>query len=289
MKPAPFDYVRPSSIDEACAILAEAGGGATIIAGGQTLMPLLNLRMSQPFVLVDINGIAALQGVTRVEGGIRVGPAMRQADALRSEILASDLPVFIRALSHVGHYQTRNRGTIGGSVALGEPAAEMPATAVALGAMIEITSVNGTRTVPAHDFYVGPYMTVLEPDELVTAIVYPEWPEGHVVLFREVAQRPGDFALVGTVGALVLEQGRIARAGIAWFGMGPTPIRARQAEVALLGRALADIDAETVAAAAVADTAPFDDHHASAEYRRTVGRRIFARTLRETLDLRNVA
>lgn len=289
MKPAPFDYVRPSSIDEACAILAEAGGGATIIAGGQTLMPLLNLRMSQPFVLVDINGIAALQGVTRVEGGIRVGPATRQADALRSEILASDLPVFIRALSHVGHYQTRNRGTIGGSVALGEPAAEMPATAVALGAMIEITSVNGTRTVPAHDFYVGPYMTVLEPDELVTAIVYPEWPEGHVVLFREVAQRPGDFALVGTVGALVLEQGRIARAGIAWFGMGPTPIRARQAEVALLGRALADIDAETVAAAAVADTAPFDDHHASAEYRRTVGRRIFARTLRETLDLRNVA
>lgn len=289
MKPAPFDYVRPSSVEEACRVLAEAGGGATVIAGGQTLMPLLNLRMSQPFVLVDINGIAAMKGVTRVEGSIRVGPATRQADALTDETLARHLPAFITALGHVGHYQTRNRGTVGGSVALGEPAAEMPATAVALGAVIEISSARGTRTVPAEEFYIGPYMTVLEPDELVTGIVYPDWPDGHLVLFREVAQRPGDFALVGLVGALVLEGGAISRAGIAWFGMGPTPIRARQVEAALVGASLAGIDAEAAARAAVADTAPFDDHHASAEYRRTVGARIFARALRETLDLRSAA
>lgn len=289
MKPAPFDYVRPSSVEEACRVLTEAGGGATVIAGGQTLMPLLNLRMSQPFILVDINGIADLKGVARVEGGIRVGPATRQAEALRDPLLARALPAFTTALSHVGHYQTRNRGTIGGSVALGEPAAEMPATAVALGAVVEIASIRGTRRVPADQFYLGPYMTVLEPDELVTGIIYPDWPDGHLVLFREVAQRPGDFALVGLVGALVVEGGAVSRAGIAWFGMGPTPIRARQAEAALVGAALGSIDAQAVARAAVADTAPFDDHHASAEYRRTVGARIFARTLAQTLDLRSAA
>jgi carbon-monoxide dehydrogenase medium subunit len=213
----------------------------------------------------------------------------RQAHALADSTLAAHLPVMVQALSHVGHYQTRNRGTVGGSVSLGEPAAEMPATAVALGAKIEIRSTRGTRLVPADEFYLGPYMTVLEPDELVTGIVYPDWPSGHVTLFREVAQRPGDFALVGMVGALALEGGKIARAGIAWFGMGPTPIKARQAEAALIGQAPQGIDPQAIAELAVADTAPFDDHHASAEYRRTVGKRIFARTLREALDIREAA
>jgi len=289
MKPAPFDYICPASIAEACSIMAEAGGGATAIAGGQTLMPLLNLRMSQPFILVDLKGIDELKGISRVEGGIRVGPMTRQADALNNEMLAQQLPVFIRALSHVGHHQTRNRGTIGGSIALGEPAAEMPATAVALEAQIEIASARGMRSVAAEEFYLGPYMTVLEPDELVTAIIYPDWPSGHVTLFREVAQRPGDFALVGMVGAILVEDGKVARAGIAWFGMGPTPIKARQAEAALIGKSIAEIDAQAIAECAIADTAPFDDHHASAEYRRTVGRRIFARTLSEALDPRNMA
>ncbi|WP_454796737.1 FAD binding domain-containing protein [Novosphingobium lindaniclasticum] len=289
MKPAPFDYARPSSVAEACRILSEAGGGATVIAGGQTLMPLLNLRMSQPFILVDINRIPELTGVSRVAGGIRVGPMTRQADALVDATLARHLPAMVTALGHVGHYQTRNRGTVGGSVALGEPAAEMPATAVALGATLEIASVRGSRTVAATDFYIGPYMTVLESDELLTGIVYPDWPEGHLVLFREVAQRPGDFALVGMVGCVVLDGGVVSRAGLAWFGMGPTPIRMRGAEAALIGRSLSEIDPGAVAELAVADAAPFDDHHVSAEYRRTVGRRIFARTLRETLDLRDAA
>lgn len=289
MKPAPFDYVAPTSIEEALRILSEAGGGATILAGGQTLMPLLNLRMSQPFIIVDINRIAALKGIARESDAIRVGPVTRQCDALADPLLSAELPVLVEALGHVGHHQTRNRGTVGGSVALGEPAAEMPATAVALGATIEVRSVRGTRQVPAGEFYLGPYMTVLEPDELVTGVLYPAWPEGHVTLFREVAQRPGDFALVGMVGALALEGGAVARAGLAWFGMGPTPIRARAAEAALVGQRLDGIDPEALAELALGDTAPFDDHHASAEYRRTVGRRIFARTLREQLDLREAA
>jgi carbon-monoxide dehydrogenase medium subunit len=289
VKAAPFDYLAPTSIEQACAQLAEAGGGASVLAGGQTLMPLLALRMSQPFILVDINNIAALRGVSRVSGGTRIGPVTRQCDALTSPVLAEHLPVLVQALGHVGHHQTRNRGTVGGSVALGEPAAEMPATAVALGAQIEISSVRGSRVVDAANFYLGPYLTVLEPDELVTGIFYPDWPPGHIILFREVAQRPGDFALVGLVGALVLEGGKITRAGLAWFGMGPTPMRARQAEAALLGQDCFTLNPDAIAALAIADTAPFDDHHATAEYRRTVGRRLCSRLLRETLDRREAA
>jgi carbon-monoxide dehydrogenase medium subunit len=285
MKPAPFDYVAPATIDAACFALAEAGGGAAVLAGGQTLMPLLNLRMSQPFIIVDINKIPELKGIVHADGGTRIGPMTRQCEVIASEALARDLPVLVQAVRHVGHHQTRNRGTVGGSIALGEPAAELPAAALALGAMIEARSTRGTRHIPAGEFYLGPYMTTLEADELVTGITFPDWPKGHTTLFREVAQRPGDFALVGIVGALSVERGKIARAGLAWFGMGPTPIRASAAEQALLGQPLDRINPEVVAHHAVADTAPFDDHHASAEYRRTVGTRIFARALREALKL----
>ncbi len=281
MKPAPFDYVAPTTIDAACALLAEAGGGALVLAGGQTLMPLLALRMSQPFIVVDINRIDALKGVTRVEGGTRIGPVTRQNDIITDTILAEALPGLVTATQHVGHHQTRDRGTVGGSIAFGEPAAELPAAAVALGATIEARSIRGTRRIAADALYLGPYATALEPDELVTAIHFPDWPAGTITLFREVARRPGDFALVGLIGAFAVTGGRIARVGIAWFGMGPTPIRARQAEAALRGQPAAGLDARGVAALAVADTAPFDDHHATAEYRRTVGERIFSRALAE--------
>ncbi len=289
MKPAPFDYVAPETVEAACLLLAEAGGGAAVLAGGQTLMPLLALRMNQPFIIVDLNHIAALKGAARTDTGIRVGAMTRQNEGLASQLLADELPVLVRALSHVGHHQTRNRGTIGGSIALGEPAAEMPATAIALGASIEIASPRGVRRVPAEDFYTGPYMTVLEQDELVTAIHYPAWPKNHFCLFREIAQRPGDFALVGIVGALVVEAGKITRVGLAWFGMGPMPIKARQAEAALLGQNFASLDIAGIAELAIADTAPFDDHHASAEYRRTVGRRVFAGLLSGLLDQKEAA
>ena len=283
MKPAPFDYYVPGSIEEACKLLAEAGGGATILAGGQTLMPLLALRMSQPFILVDINKIDALKGVTRVNNMTRVGPVVRQNEAIADETLRRCLPVLVTATRHVGHHQTRNRGTIGGSIALGEPAAELPATAAALGAWIEVRSVRGTRRVRADEMYLAPYATALEPDELITGIEFPDWPSHAVPLFREVARRPGDFALVGLVGALTIEGGRINRAGIAWFGMGPTPMKSRQAEAALTGQSVANLDVQRIAEIAIADTAPFDDRHASAEYRRTVGERIFARALADAL------
>jgi aerobic carbon-monoxide dehydrogenase medium subunit len=284
MKPAPFDYVAPSSIDQACTILSEAGGGATLLAGGQTLIPLLNLRMSQPFIIVDLNKIAELKGIAPSHGGTRIGPMTRQCEVIESKTLARELPVLVQAAQHIGHHQTRNRGTIGGSIALGEPAAELPATAVAMGASIEVRSTRGTRHISAGEFYLGPYMNALQADELVTAISFPEWPTGHITLFREVARRPGDFALLGMVGAVCIEAGKFARVGIAWFGMGPTPIRASAAEQMLLGQSCERLDTEAVADCAIADTTPFDDLHASAEYRRTVGRRIFSRTLHEALQ-----
>jgi carbon-monoxide dehydrogenase medium subunit len=289
MKAAPFDYVRPKSVEEACRLLDEGGGGATLLAGGQTLMPLLALRMSQPFILVDINRIESLKGVTKIDGALRIGPMTRQNDVIADPLVNQHLPMLATAISHTGHVQTRNRGTIGGSIAFGEPAAEQPASAVALGATLELASVRGTRRIAARDFYFGPYLTALEPDEILTAIDFPDWPAGTITVFHEVARRPGDFALVGLIGALVVEGGRIARAGLCWFGMGPVPVAAVQAEAALIGQSISSIDARAIAELAIADTAPFDDRHATADYRRTVGARVFARALSEALDLRMAA
>lgn len=283
MKPAPFDYYAPRTVDEASVLLADAGGGATLIAGGQTLMPLLNLRMSQPFIVVDLNRIDALKGIEDRGSEICIGPMTRQCDVITSELLARELPVLVQATRHVGHHQTRNRGTIGGSIALGEPAAELPATVMALGASVEVRSTRGTRRIPVEELYLGPYMTTLEHDELITAIIIPKWPARHRPLFRELARRPGDFALCGMVGALTLNNRQIERASLVWFSMGPTPMRAREAEQALMGQHLDNLNFNAVAERAVADTAPFDDQHATSEYRRTVGRRLLIKALQEAL------
>ncbi|WP_230292124.1 xanthine dehydrogenase family protein subunit M [Croceicoccus sp. Ery5] len=282
MKPAPFDYERPATLEQACRLLAEAGGGATLIAGGQTLMPLLNLRMSQPFVLVDLSAIPELCGVKRVGGGTAIGPMTTQSAAMNDPLLRGHVPLLARALAHVGHHQTRNRGTIGGSIAFAEPAAEVPATALALDAVLTLQSLRGSREIAMRDFLLGPYLTALEADEIVTAITIPDPPPGRALpVFTEVARRPGDFALVGLTSQIVLDGDRIAAASLAWFGMGPTALRAVQAEAALNGAALGDIDAVAIAGLAVADTQPFDDKAASAAYRTTVGRRICARAIRE--------
>jgi aerobic carbon-monoxide dehydrogenase medium subunit len=285
MKPAPFDYVAPDTVEAALGHLAS--GDATVLAGGQTLMPLLALRMSTPSLLVDINRIESLKGVSRANGATRIAAVTRQNELLASKTMQQALPLLVEAVCNVGHHQTRNRGTVGGSVSLGEPAAELPAASVALGASIEAHSVRGVRRIPAEEFYIGPYSTVLQPDELVTAVHFPDWPSQSITLFREVTRRPGDFALVGLIGAMVLMQDKIDRVGIAWFGMGPTPMKARSAEAALLGQTQKTVDANGIAELAVADTDPFDDHHATAEYRRTVGRRVFSRLLGEALSVRH--
>ncbi|QIG79651.1 FAD binding domain-containing protein [Stakelama tenebrarum] len=289
MKPAPFDYVKPETLEEALEHLAQAGPEAAILAGGQTLLPLLALRMSTPSLVVDINGIAELQGFSHGTDGLKVGAVTRQAAALGDATVAEHLPILAHAISHVGHVQTRARGTIGGSVSLGEPAAELPATAVALGASVEVRSASERRMIPAEELYYGPYTTALEPEELVTAVHFPTLKPGTQPFFREIARRPGDFALVGLVGTICVTNGKVADASIAWFGMGPMPMKSYRAEAALIGQAPEGLDFAGIAELAVADTDPFDDHHATADYRRTVAKRALARALTETLNVRQAA
>jgi carbon-monoxide dehydrogenase medium subunit len=283
MKPAPFDYARPKTLAEALGLLAEAGGGATVIAGGQTLMPLLNLRMSQPFILVDLADIAELHGIRAETGAIHIGAMTRQNAGVADPLLQRRLPALVAALRHVGHHQTRNRGTLGGSIAFGEPAAELPAVAVGLDARLHLQSVAGARTIAAREFYIGPYATVLEPDEVLTTIEFPDWAADHLPVFGEISRRPGDYALTGLVGAIERDGPRITRAGLAWFGMGPTPVRATGLEQRLAGADADELDFSALADLAISETAPFDDKAASAEYRRTTGRKLAERLLREAL------
>lgn len=279
MKAAPFDYLEAGSANEAVHLMAEAGSDGVILAGGQTLMPLLALRMAMPSVLIDINSATDMAGVTANENGFRIGARTRQAEALIDPLVGRHLPMLPKALAHVGHYQTRAQGTVGGSIALGEPAAELPASAVAMGALVELRSRRGTRMVPAREFYIGPYMTVRADDEVLIAVHYPHWHDGTQLIFHEVARRAGDFALVGLVMLLDVRAGRVERAGVAWFGMGPTPIAAVSVERALTGCSLDTLDPRELAQIALTEVEPADDLHASAHYRRTVAARIFARRL----------
>ncbi|MDB5711950.1 MAG: xanthine dehydrogenase family protein subunit [Sphingomonas bacterium] len=289
MKAAPFDYLVAESVDGAVAALADHAGDAALLAGGQTLVPLLALRMALPGVLIDINRIDGLAGISRGDGVTRIGATTRQNDILHNPLVARHVPALARATRFVGHHQTRNRGTIGGSLGLAEPAAEYPATALALGARIETRSPGGDREIAIEDYFLGPYTTALALDEMITAVIFPDWPEGTISIVHEVARRPGDFALVGLVAALAIEDGVFTRAGIGWFGMGSTPIKSVRAEQALIGQQAATVDLAGIAALAIADTDPFDDIHADAGYRRTVGERIFARVVDEAIGQRKAA
>jgi len=289
VKPAPFDYVAPTSVEEALEHLARGAGDANVLAGGQTLVPLLALRMATPSLLIDVNRIPELAGVSRVTGATRIGAATRQKAVLKDPTVAAQVPALTKALSFVGHPQTRARGTLGGSIALGEPAAESPATALALGAVVEARSTRGAREIQVEDFYLGPYTTTLEPDELIAAVRFPDWPASTVTVVHEVSRRPGDFALVGLVCALALDGGRVSRAGVGWFGMGPQPMRSRRAEQALVGLSASAADLAEIADMAVSETEPLDDAQADASYRRKVGGRIFQRLVGEALGVRRAA
>lgn len=289
MKPAPFDYIVAESIEHAVEMLEQGAGDAMLLAGGQTLVPLLALRMSNPSLLVDINRITGLSGAMRVDGGTRIGATTRQNAILNDPLVARHVPALARATHYVGHHQTRNRGTIGGSLGLAEPAAEYPCVALTLGARIETASPDGGRTIEADDYFLGPYMTALEPDEMISGVMFPDWPDDTIVIVHEVARRAGDFALVGLVCALAIEEGRFARAGIGWFGMGPTPMRSRGAEQALIGQDAASVDLAGIGRLAIEDTDPLTDNHADASYRRIVGARIFERVVGDALGKRKAA
>ncbi len=284
MKPAPFDYHAPDTISEVVALLAEYGDDIKPLAGGQSLVPMLALRLTRFDHLVDLNRVTELDGVNRTNGTLTVGATTRQATIERSTV-AQTIPLLARAAPLIGHFQS-NRGTVGGSLAHADPAAELPAVALALDAQMEIATTNGRHTVPASDFFVGTWTTSLEPDELLAAIQFPVWDGACGFTIDEVARRAGDFALTGVASGVQLDTaGAVQRATIAMFGMGSTPVRAPAAEAALIGsNPDAQTDLAEIAQLAVRDLDPPDDVHASGRYRRSVGAHLVERSLARALQ-----
>ena len=268
MKPAAFDYVIADSIDMAVASLAEGGGDAKIIAGGQSLVPMLNFRLLRPSVLIDINRIGDLAFIEEAGKKIRVGALTRHYQLETSPVVARHLPVLASAMTHVAHLAIRNRGTIGGSLSHADPAAELPMMALLLDAELHIASASGKRTIAARDFFVGALTVDLACDDIVTEIVLPKLPPKTGWGFEEVARRSGDFALAAAAATLTLSAGVISQARIALTGVGATPVRAAEAEALLVGQALAPGVIDRIIDAVRAAIEPDTDLHASSDYRR---------------------
>jgi carbon-monoxide dehydrogenase medium subunit len=280
VKPAPFEYHAPDTVSDAVALLREFGDEAKVLAGGQSLVPIMALRLAQFDHVVDLNRVPELQGVERQNGTLRVGAMTRQAVIEGDATVADAVPLMARATRFIGHFQIRNRGTLGGSLAHADPAAEYPALALTLDAEFEVANASGSRTVTASEFFVSTFMTALEADDVLTAVRFPVWNGRCGFAVKEVARRFGDFALTGAACALELDgDDRVIRAGIGMFAMGSTPLRARQAEAALTGTSVGDVDLEEIGRMAAGESEPPDDIHASAAYRRSVGAVVVARGL----------
>jgi carbon-monoxide dehydrogenase medium subunit len=281
MKPAPFEYHAPTTATDAVALLADLGAAAKPIAGGQSLVPMLALRLAVFDHLVDLGRVDELRGIDRRDGVVRIGAMTPQAAAQRSSDVAA-VPLLERALPLVGHFQIRNRGTVGGSIAHADPASELPAVARALDADLDVLGPRGSRTIAAADFFTGTWTTALADDELLTAVTFPVWAGRCGFAVEELARRHGDFAVAGA--AVAVEVGgddRVARCGIGLFGLGSTPERAATAEAAVVGTPVGDVDAVEVGRLAMSalESVP-SDLHGSEDYRRRVGAEMVARAWR---------
>jgi CO/xanthine dehydrogenase FAD-binding subunit len=266
MKPPPFEYVVADSV--AGAVAALAGGECKIIAGGQSLVPMLNFRLLRPAVLVDINRVPGLFYIKEEAGAIRVGALTRHFQLETSPVIAQAFPVLTAAMEHVAHLAIRNRGTIGGSLSHADPAAELPMMALLLDATLTVVSAAGARTVAAKDFFLGALSVALEPDDIVTEIAFPKLPKGTGWGFEEVARRHGDFALAAAAVTLTVADGRIKEARIAVTGVDETAKRASEAEAILIGETLTPALREAVIESVRASVTPNTDLHASSDYRR---------------------
>ena len=277
MKPAAFEYSDPRSLDDALALLARHGDDAKVLAGGQSLVPMLNFRLARPAILIDINRVGGLDVLAETGGALRIGALVRQR---MLERWARDrAPLLATALGHVGHAAIRNRGTVAGSVVHADPAAELPALLLALDGGVAARSVRGERLIPAATLFQGPLMTSLAADEIVTETRWSLPAAGDGWGFHEVARRHGDFALVGAVAIVGLRGGRLERVRIAVFAAGPTPIRMASAERVLAGQAPSPALFAEAAQAATRELDTQADLHATAEYRRAVAATLIARAL----------
>ncbi|MFJ9173974.1 FAD binding domain-containing protein [Streptomyces sp. NPDC102360] len=286
MKPAPFAYHAPTSADEVVALLGELGDEAKVIAGGQSLVPMLALRLAAFGHLVDLRRLDDLRGIERREDSVRIGAGTTQASVQRSDEARVAVPLLARATPLIGHFQIRNRGTIGGSLAHADSAAEYPAVALTLDAEFEALSPRGRRTIPASRFFTGTLSTALAEDELLTGVNFPVWQGRCGFAIEEFARRSGDFAIAGATVALRVDQsGRLDRCAIGLFGLGPTAVRAREAEATLVGSEALGADAEDVGRSATTnlDSVP-SDLHGSAPYRTRVGAAMVARAWRRAVQ-----
>jgi aerobic carbon-monoxide dehydrogenase medium subunit len=279
MKPAPFAYHRPASLEEAFDVLARYGPDARILAGGQSLVPALNMRLAQPAAVVDINRLPGLDGIRLAPEGLVIGALARQEAVLRSPLVSRHAPLIAQALPHVSHLALRTRGTFGGSLALADPAAELPACAVALDAVLRLARRGATREVPAARFFRGIYTTALEPGEILTGVVIPPAAPGWRSHFSELARRHGDYALVGLAAHCRMDGELLAEARLVLAGVGLTPVRATRCE-AVLARRRPDASALAEAGRALdADLESPDDVHASSALRRHLARVLVGRAL----------
>lgn len=271
MKLPQFDYQAPGSLSEAVALLAAGDGQARPISGGQSFLPVMAFRLAEPTMLVDLRNIPDLRGIEVSEKGVRIGAMTRWRDILDNAQLKDALPLLPEAIEHVAHYQIRNRGTIGGSLAHADPAAEMPAVALALDAVIEAVGSKGKRDIAAADLFTGPLMTSLDSDEIIVGVRFSAWPRERRYAFEEFARRRGDFALAGVAVRYDLDaQGKARDVRASALSIADTPVRLKKAEAAIEGRA---IDAAAIKAAqdaASGEVDPAGDIHASARYRKAL-------------------
>jgi carbon-monoxide dehydrogenase medium subunit len=285
MKPAPFEYFDPRTVEEAVSLLREHGEDAKILAGGQSLMPLLSMRMARPEVLIDLSRVAGLDYIRESGDAIAVGAMTSKRAVERSNLVATRQPLLHAATRWIAHPQIRNRGTVGGSMAQADPAAEYPAVALALDAELHAIGPAGARSIKAEDFFVSYLTTALEPTEVLTEVRFPTLAEGGCWAFQEVSRRHGDFAMVGAAVVLSVDGAeRCREARLVLFGVGPTPVRARSAEQMLIGEGLSEALLERAAARASEDLEePLADVHASAEYRRHLAGVLTRRALAQAM------
>jgi CO/xanthine dehydrogenase FAD-binding subunit len=286
MKPAKFDYYDPRSLDEALALLDRHPDDAKVLAGGQSLMPLLNMRLARPNIVVDINRIKELNYVRPTDGGIAIGAIARQRVLQAEKLIAERVPILQEAAYYVAHPQIRSRGTICGSIAHADPAAELPALALALDAEMTLTSAKAARTVGAEAFFQSFFTTALEANEVLTEVRFPAPPKHSAWSVLEISRRHGDFAIAGIIAGLALETNRqvIAHARLVYFGVGATPIRVTAAEEALIGQTASEPAFEAAAQSAKQGIDPTSDIHATEEYRRALAATLTKRALRAAVQ-----
>jgi carbon-monoxide dehydrogenase medium subunit len=284
MKLPQFDYEAPKTVAEALELLAEYEDEASVLAGGQSLIPLLALRLAHPAVLIDINGIGELSGVSAANGSVAIGAVTREYVAEESQTIADAVPLLAAALPFIGHEAIRNRGTIGGSLAHADPAAELPAVARALDAEFVVRGPSGERVVPAAEWFEGYLTTSRRPDELLTEVRFPVAGPGTGISFLEVTRRHGDFAIVGLAASLTLSGGAITSARLAFAGLSDVPVRAACAEDLLVGETPSAGLFDEAARRATAGIDPPADLHGSADYRKKVAAALVRRGLRAAAD-----